>query len=119
MLDDACATRTQTPDQRSLDLEPGAVPTRVQDAGTRMRSLLREQQLTVLRIECNAPLDQLADARRTLLDEHAHCIGMAQPSPCGDGVIEMQLRGIVITHSRGDPALCVAAAPVIECAFGD
>ena len=119
MLDDARATCAQSPDERGLDLEPGAVPARVQDARTRMRGFLRKQQLAVLRVERDAPLDQLTDPRRPFLDQHAHRIRMAEPTTGSDGVVEMQLRRIVITDCRGDPALRVTAAPVIERSFGD
>ena len=78
VLDDTRAARAQAADQRRLDLEPGAVATRVQDARARVRGLLREQQLTVLRVEGDAPFDQLADPRGPFLDEDAHRVRMAQ-----------------------------------------
>ena len=78
---DPRATGAQAPDQRGLDLESGAVTTRMQDARARVRGLLREQQFAVLRVECDTPVNQLADARRTFLDKHAHRIGMANPRP--------------------------------------
>ena len=62
----------------------------MQDARARVRGLLREQQFAVLCVECDTPVNQLTDARRTFLDKHAHRIGTAESTACGNGVLVMQ-----------------------------
>ena len=92
MLDDPRAAGAHAPDQGGLDLEPGAIAARVEDARTRVRGLLRKQQFAVLRVECDAPVDQLADTRRAFLDKHTNGFGTAESTARGHGVLVMQLR---------------------------
>src|SRR4029077_8360448 len=118
-FDDPRTACAQAPDQCRLHLEPGTVTTSVEDSGAGMRGLLGEQQLAVLGIERNAPLDQLTDPRGTFLDKHAHRIRMAQAPTCGDGVLVMQLWGVAVADGGCDATLREPAAPVVKRALGD
>src|SRR5580692_5467568 len=91
MLDDPGTAGAHAPYECCLDLKSGAVTTCMQDARTRVRGLLRKQQFAILRIECDAPVDQLADARRALLDKHTNGFGTAQSTTRGHGVLVVQL----------------------------
>jgi hypothetical protein len=84
-----------------------------------MRGLLCKEQLAVLRVECNAPVDQLPDACRAFLDKHTYGFGTAQSAAGGHGVLVVQLRGIAIADGSGNATLRIPAASVIECALGD
>src|ERR1022692_2663651 len=92
MLDDPRTTRTQAPDQCRLHLEAGAVTARMKDSRARMRCLLRKQQLAVLCVESDAPLDQLANACRSFFNKNAHRVGVAEAAPRSHGVLVVQLR---------------------------
>ena len=52
-----------------------------------MRGLACEQQLTVLCVERDTPVDQLPNALRTFLHEHAHGFWMAEPAARGHRVL--------------------------------
>src|SRR6202140_1903348 len=119
VLHDADVERAKPRNQRGFDFQSRAVPARVQDARAGVCCLTRQQQLSILRVESDAPVDQLTDSRRSLLDQHANGLRMAQPASSRDGVVVMLLRAVVIADSSGDAALSPAAAAVFEAAFGD
>ena len=84
-----------------------------------MRGLAGQQQRTVLGVEVDAPVDQLAHPRRPLLHQHADRILMAQAAARGNGVLEMPFHGIVIADRGGDATLREPAAAVVECPLGE
>src|SRR5438445_13884834 len=84
-----------------------------------MGRLASEEQLTVLCVEDDAPVEELANPRCTLFGEHAHRVGMAQPAPYVDGVLLVQLYRVACSDRRGHAALRVSAATIVERALGE
>ena len=80
---------------------------------------MRKRELAVgIAIEARAPLDQLADVARAVLDEHLHGPLVAQPVAGGDRVGGVQRRRIVGADRGGDAALRVAGVALAWLRLG-
>src|SRR5439155_3071354 len=119
VLLDRDAAAPDPADQGGLDLEPGPVAAGVNDARARVGCFSRQQQLTILRVEGDPPVEELANPRATLLDQHAHRVGMAEPAPRVDGVPIVQLDRVAGADRSGHTALRIPAATVVERSLGE
>ena len=69
-------------------------------------------------VERDAEGDELADAGGSLVDEHAHRVGIAEAGPRGQGVADVVCGAVVVEHHAGDAALGVARVGVLEHVLG-
>ena len=106
-------------DQRSLDLHTGGGAASVHDAGDGVATLAGERERAVLfAIEHGAERDQLGDARRPFVDEHADGFDIAETGARGEGVGEVEVGGVlVVAENGGDAALRPAGGGLLEFAF--
>ncbi len=72
-----------------------------------MRSFACPHQLSTFAIEGRAPLKQLFDPQRPLLDEHGRSLPIHEPVTGGHRVFQMQRHILFPTHGNGDPTLRV------------
>ncbi len=85
-----------------LDLGAGRSPTRVEDAGRGVPAFSGASQATIgLAIEHGAKRDQLAHASGAFVHQDAHCIDVAKPGPCREGVGLMEVGGVLVTTEHG------------------
>jgi hypothetical protein len=105
------------PDQRAFYLEPRSITVRMNDTRARVRGLSSQQQLAILSVEGDTPVNQLPNACRTFFNEHAHCIWMAQASTCGDRVVEVLLRRVLGANCCSNATLCPSAAAIVQLSF--
>ena len=90
-------------DQRAFDLGTRRRASRVDDAGERVPTLAGELQLTLaVPVEHRSHGDELVDAARALVDEHAHGVDVAQPVAGRQGVgqVEVGRVGVAPQHGR-------------------
>ena len=104
--------------QQVLHFSAGGVAAGVDYPGAGVSRLSGNQQDSVLGVEVNAQLDQLADAPRTLLHKHRHRLGIAQPPSRRQGVGRVQRRTVTGINRGGDAALGVAAAGLLQGGLG-
>ena len=72
-----------------------------------------------LEVELRTRRLQLANTRRTFLDEHLDCFGVTQRRTCGERVLPVQLRRISGAERCRDSALCVGGGAVEQRALGE
>ena len=108
-------------DQGTLDLRSRGGPARVHHACDRVPALPRQLQVAAfVAVELGAERDQLLDAARALVHQHADRVDVAQPGACGDRVGEVQVDLLrVARQRRGDAPLRPACGREVETALGD
>ena len=118
LLDDPHRGGPHARDERPLDRAPRGIPAGVQHprVGVGRLEALHEPA-GGLAVERDAPRDQLADARRALVDQHARRLGVGQPRAGDEGVAQVRRRAVVVEHHAGDPALREAGVRVLERVF--
>ena len=80
-----------------------------------MRGLETLHEVAVgVAVEGDAERDELADAGRPLVDEHAHGLGVAEARAGDERVADVVLGAVVGEHHAGDAALRVAGVGVLE-----
>ena len=93
-------------DQRALDLRAGGVAAGVRDPVAVVAALAGQREHAVGGVvEVGAERDQLADGLRTLGDQDAHRVGVADAGPGDEGVALVLLGGVAGPERGGDPAL--------------
>ena len=65
-------------------------------------------------IEPRAPVDQLADEARPILDERLHRALVAEAVAGRQRVLRMEIRRIARADGRGNPALRMAGVPLVR-----
>ena len=70
-----------------------------------MRAFAGKGQLSPVVIKFCAPLNELFDSLRTLLDQNLDGFDVAQAVTGTESVLEMKAHFVLITHSRGDATL--------------
>ena len=108
-------------DERALDLGAGGRAAGVHDPRQRVAALAGELELALgVAVEGGAERDELVDARRALVDEHAHGVDVAQPGAGGErvGEVEVGRVGVAAEH-RGHAALGPARRGLLELALGE
>ena len=90
--------------QRPLDLGAGRVAARVDDAGHGVAALSSEREGSVDAVEVRAQRHELADTRRSFGREHAHRVGVVEPTSGGERVGAVQLGRVVVFEQRGRDA---------------
>ena len=119
VFDHADVARAQPRDECLLDRGAGRVAPGVEDARVRVRGFETLDERTVrAAVECDAEVDQLADAGGTLVDEDPDRLGIAQTGAGGQRVADVVFGAIVGEHHAGDPALRVAGVGVLEHVLG-
>ena len=92
-------------DQCPLDLGAGCSAAGVDDTRPRVPALARQRQrATGIAVEHRTQSDELVHACRTLVDEHAHDIGVAQPGAGGEGVGQVEVGGVGVAAEHGGHA---------------
>jgi hypothetical protein len=92
--------------ERAGDLGPGGVAPGVRDAVGVVAALAGQAERAVgLGVEHRAAGDQLADARRSLGDQHLDGPRVAQADAGLEGVAQVRRRGVGGVERRGDAAL--------------
>ena len=86
--------------QRPHHLVAGGVAARTEDAAAAVRGFVGEGELAADLVEAGAPGDQLANAARPLLHEHAHRIAPAEAVARFQRVVQME--GDVVFFAEGD-----------------
>ena len=98
--------------QHAADFTPGRVP-RVQHASYAVGPFDRQRQLAArVAIEPRAPIDQLADEPRPVLDQRLDRALVAQAVTGRKRVLCMERGRIARTDGGGDPALRMAGVPL-------
>ena len=105
--------------QRAGHHAPGGVAARVDDPRHRVGAFLAQDELAVALVELGAQLLQFADARGTLLHQHAHGLDVAETDAGLERVVEVQVGRVVLAHSGGYAALSQKGGGLIERALGD
>jgi len=107
-------------DEGPFHLCAGGGAARVHDARPGVAPLARErQQARGLAVELDPEGDQLVDTSRTLVDEDAHGLLIAQTGPGRQRVGEVEVgRVLVGSEHRGDAALRPASRRLGQRAFG-
>ncbi len=120
MLDHPHRARTQPRHERLLDRRAGGIAARVQDARVGVGRLESLDEIAVaVAVECHTEVDQLADARRALVHEHSHGLGIAQARSGDERVADVVLAAVVREHDPGDAALGVTRVGVLENVLRD
>src|SRR5262249_40657114 len=70
-------------------------------------------------IELGAPLDELAHVARSLFDQHAYRVLVAQAIAGANRVCRVQLRAVVVANGGGDAALRVAGVALAGIGLGE
>ena len=83
-----------------------------------MRTFEREGEASSVPVELRTPLDEPLDALRTRLDQHAHCLGVAQPCAGLQGVLLMQPDLVLVAECDRDAALRVLCGRLREPVLG-
>ena len=96
---------------RTISL-PRRIAVRVEHAVPAVGALAREGEAQSVLIEVRAPVDQLVDAARPLLDEHPHRLGIAQTVARGERVLLVQGDLVIFAERGGDAALRVLGVAV-------
>ena len=119
-LEDRGGGRTGGVDQGPLHLGPGGRTPCVDDARSRVAALARQGQRTArLTVEDGPHGDQLVNPRGSLVDQHTHGIGIAQPGAGGQGVGEVEVGGVLVaTQDRGHTALGPAGGGLGQLGLG-
>jgi hypothetical protein len=91
-------------EQRPDDLVTGRVAS-VEHAILAVGTLAREGEAQAVLVEVRAPSNELVDAARALLDEHAHRLGIAQAVPRGERVLLVEGDLVLFPHGGGDAPL--------------
>ena len=91
--------------QRAANLAAGGISVGMQHAAAAVRALAREGDLGAGAIELRAPLDQLLDARRAFLHQHARGLFVAQAVAGLQRVFQVQPNLVVVAERSGDAAL--------------
>ena len=103
--------------QHASDFAPRRVAC-VQNAADAVRRLTAEcDRAAAVAIESRPPLDELADVRRSVLDQHPNGFCVAQPVAGAHGIRRMQLRAVVVSDGGGDAALCVTGVALRRIGF--
>ena len=100
--------------KRAADFAAGGIAVGMQHAVAAVRAFAGKGDLGAGAVELGAPLDQLFDAGRTFLDQHARGLFVAQAVAGLQGVFQMQADFIVVAERGGDSAL-----RVLRVGFGD
>ncbi len=105
--------------EHAADLAAGRVAC-MQDAADAVRGLAAERQPpSRVEVELRAPLDQLTDVGRTVLDQHADRLFVAEAVAGADRIRRVQRGAVVVAHRRGDAALRVAGVAFGGCRLGE
>ncbi len=105
--------------QRPDHLPARRVAESVEDAVPRVRAFAGEVEPAGLAIEARAPGGELADPLRAFLHQHARRRLGDEPRAGLEGVVEVQLGGVVHGHRDRDPALRVAGVALGRLVLGD
>ena len=98
---------------------PVASPPACTHARHRVGALLAEDDLAVDAVEVRADLHQLAHPVRSLVDQHAHGLLVAEPGAGVDRVLEVQLGRVGLAQGGGDAALGEERGGVVEGRLGE
>ena len=109
-------------DKRTLDLRAGRRAAGVHHPRVAVAPFPRELQRAVgITIELGAQVDELAHAGRTVFDEHADRVLIAEPGARlnGVGIMLFGRVGLHLTQHRGHPTLRPAGSGLGDGALGD
>src|SRR6185312_12822257 len=114
-LGNAFSTRNQC----TADLASSGIAVRVENARPAVRAFAGKTETATAAIELRAPIDQLLNAPRTFLHEHACSFDVHQPIASINGVLQMKLDFVIITQGNSDSALRILCVAFGDFLFGD
>ena len=91
----------------------------VEDAALAVTALPGQVVAMPVAVEGDAPADQPLDGGRTVLDDMAHGLRVAQTGTCLQGVPEMGVDAVLVAVDGSDAALGPVAGTVAEALLGD
>src|SRR5215471_13266939 len=89
------------------------------DAAMAVPAFARKSEMPIFLIELGAPAHEVVDLRRRFTDHHFDHGAVAQPCPCGKGVLNVVLETVFRGEDARDAALGIAAIALLDIVFGD
>ena len=97
----------------------GGVAQGVDDAVVAVAPFAAQGQLAGLFVEAGSPLDQLADARGRLADDHLDDFAIAQRAAGRERVGDVVLEAVLRVQHAGDAPLGIVAVGLLQAFLGD
>jgi hypothetical protein len=106
--------------EHALELFAGGVAVGVDDAAVAVATLAAQSgAVRGVAVDVHAPADELVDEAGATLGDELHDGGVAHTGARGEGVVDVGLDAVVLSHDAGDAALGPGGVGGLEVALGE